>query len=220
MKGKIELAFGLLARGDDPSRILVRLALRKALLGCENVLDIGCGAVPTMRMLGVPHSTGLEGYRPSFEKAQRDKVHDEIIFGDVRNLADFFKPDQFDACVALDLIEHLTKPEGLKLLEQMERIAKRKVIIFTPSGFVPQRHAAQDDLEEHLSGWDPSEMAGLGYRVFGLLGPKRLRGEYHMLKGRPRVFWSMVSLCGHALWTRNHPEKAAAILCVKDLTRA
>jgi hypothetical protein len=51
--------------------------------------------------------------------------------------------------------------------------------------------------------------------VLGLLGPKFLRGEYHMLKWRPKFFWGLVSMVGHLLWTRWHPSQAASILCVK-----
>jgi hypothetical protein len=106
------------------------------------------------------------------------------------------------------------------MMQDMERIAAKKVILFTPCGFLQQRHTANDDLQEHLSGWEPAEMAGYGYQVAGFLGPKKLRGEYHAIKGRPRFFWSMISLAGHFVWTRNHPEKAAAILCVKELSGA
>jgi uncharacterized sporulation protein YeaH/YhbH (DUF444 family) len=32
------------------------------------------------------------------------------------------------------------------------------------------------------------------------------------------VFWLLMSFLGHYLNTRNHPENAAAIFCVKDLS--
>jgi SAM-dependent methyltransferase len=218
MKSRTTLAWELLKQKSDPAEIAVKLALRKALLDCESVLDIGCGACLTMRQLGAPRLIGIDGYKPSVELATKIKSHDEIILGDVRELDRHFRPGQFDACVALDVIEHLVKEDGIKLMQAMERIAAKKVVFFTPSGFLPQKHAADDDLQEHLSGWEPSEMTGYGYRVTGLLGPKRLRGEYHVIKKSPRVFWGGVSMLEHILWTRNHPEKAAAILCVKDLT--
>ena len=214
------MVFELLKRKSDPAQIVVKLALRKALLGCESVLDIGCGASLTMRQLGVPRLTGIDGYKPSVEQARKINSHDEIIHGDVRELDRHFHPKQFDACVAQDVIEHLVKDDGIKLMQAMERIAVKKVMFFTPSGFLPQKHTANDDLQEHLSGWEPSEMTAYGYSVTGLLGPKRLRGEYHAIKKSPRAFWGMVSLLEHFLWTRNHPEKAAAILCVKELPRA
>ena len=220
MKSATRLALELIRQGADPGTITVRLALRKALSGCQSVLDVGCGSSPVMRTIGVPHIVGIDGYEPSVAEAKRLNTHDEMVQGDVRNLAQYFQPKQFDACVGLDVIEHLVKPDGMKMMQDMERIAAKKVILFTPCGFLQQRHAANDDLQEHLSGWEPAEMAGYGYHVAGYLGPKKLRGEHHAIKGRPRFFWSVISLLAHFMWTRNHPEKAAAILCVKESSGA
>jgi hypothetical protein len=219
MKSAAALTLELLRQKSDPAEMVVKLAFRKALLGCKSVLDVGCGSSPTMRQLGVPRPVGIEGYKPSVDRAKQLNTHDDMIHGDVRELDRYFRPKQFDACVALDVIEHLAKPDGIKLMRDMQTIAAKKVIFFTPCGFLPQRHTTNDDLQEHLSGWEPAEMKKYGYDVIGLLGPKKLRGEYHVIKGRPRIFWGIVSLFGHFFSTRNHPEKAAAILCVKDLTR-
>ena len=220
MKSKTRLAWELLKQGADPAQIIVKLALRRALLGCQSVLDVGCGTSPVLRQIGIPRLVGIEGYQPAIEQAKQLNTHDEIVQGDVRELARYFRPGQFDACVGLDVIEHVVKEDGLKMMKAMETVAAKKVILFTPCGFLPQRHAANDDLQEHLSGWEPGEMTGYGYRVTGFLGPKKLRGEYHVLKRRPRILWAIVSLSGHFLWTCNHPENAAAILCVKKLVSA
>jgi SAM-dependent methyltransferase len=217
MKSRTGLIVSLIKRGCDPAQILVMLAIRRSLVGCEHVLDVGCGKAPTMKLLGVTHSTGIEGYRPDFEEAQRHQMHEQMVCGDIRNLSRYFAPNQFDACVALDVIEHLTKDDGLKLMKEMEGIAKKRVIFFTPSGFLPQRHATDDDLQAHLSGWEAKEMEQHGYRVIGLLGPKGLRGEGHALKRRPVIFWAMVSLLGQIFWTRFHPGKATAIFCVRTV---
>ena len=219
MRTRTQLIFNLLKTKHDPSQILVKLALRDALAGCESVLDVGCGASPTMREIGVPRSVGAEGYKPSIERALKEKLQDEMVECNIRQLSEHFSPRQFDACVAMDVIEHLNKADGLALMKSMEAIAKKRVVFFTPNGFLPQRHAANDDLEEHLSGWDPAEMRGFGYRVTGLLGPKKLRGEYHSLKKSPAAFWGIVSLAGQCFWTRSHPETAAAIFCVKSLDK-
>ena len=213
------LIFDLLKKKHDPSQILVKLALRNALNGCETVLDIGCGIAPTMRELAVKHSVGVEGYPPFSEHIRKHNLQDELVECDVRDLSGHFKPNQFDACIALDLIEHLTKEDGLKLIQSVERIAKKRVVFFTPSGFLPQKHSASDDLQAHLSGWDADEMRKLGYKVVGLLGPKKLRGEYHMLKNRPKFFWSLISLAAQCLHSKYHPENAAAIMCIKYLDK-
>ena len=197
-------------------QIVIRLGIRSALEGCKRVLDVGCGSASPMQALGIGHLAGIEGYAPAYESAKSAKTHDELVLGDIRNLEQYFKPGSFDACVALDVIEHLTKEDGLKLMASMEKIAARKTVFFTPNGFLPQRNAENDDLQLHLSGWEAWEMRKHGYRVIGSLGPKILRGEGHQLKYRPRAFWAAMSLAGHCLFTRWLPEYAAAILCVKE----
>jgi hypothetical protein len=215
MYGRTKLIFLLLKQRFDPAQILTRLALRKALEGCDQVLEVGCGKSTNMRSLGVRHSTGIDGFAPYVEYARQQKLHDEVILGDARELEKYFKPGQFDAVVALDVIEHLTKEDGLRMMQSMEKIASRKVIFFTPSGFLPQHSFEDNSLQEHLSGWEAKEMEQYGYHVIGLLGPKSLRGEMHVLKGRPRFVWAVISLLGHFCWTRWVPAKAASILCVK-----
>ena len=122
----MSLALTLLKAGNDPAQITVKLALRKALLGCDSVLDVGCGTAANLRNLGVARCFGIEGYRPAYEEARRLNTQDEILLGDVRELTRHFRPGQFDACIALDVIEHLTKPEGIKLMQDMEKIATKK----------------------------------------------------------------------------------------------
>ena len=217
MRGKFDLVLHLAGNGFDPNQILVKLGLREALLGCKSVLDVGSGVSHTLRQLGVERAVGAEGYLPSLEMAKSQNTHDEYVQCDVQKLADYFQPGQFDACVALDLIEHLDKKGGMKLIADMERIARRRVVFLTPSGFLPQGNTEAGDLQAHHSGWEPEEMEQLGYCVTGLLGPKKLRGSYHRLNRRPDAIWGMVSFAGQVLWSKRHPKNAAAILCVKKL---
>lgn len=210
----------MLKQKRDAGSILVTLALRDMLKDCENVLDVGCGTSPLLRTLGVKKATGFEGYQPDFEEAKRRNTQDEIVYGDAKNLTSHFAPKQFDACIAMDVIEHFTKDAGLKLMKDMESLAKKKVIFFTPNGFLPQRNAANDDLQAHFSGWEVDEMRRFGYDVMGQLGPKTLRGEWHALKRKPAIFWGVVSLVQQVTWVHGQPEKAAAILCAKDMTKA
>jgi SAM-dependent methyltransferase len=216
MKSRIRLIFQLLKNRVDPNAMLLRLALLDALAGCDSVLDVGCGISGILRELDVPKTTGFDGYQPDLDKAKSQNTHQEYVLGDARKLADYFQPKEFDACIALDVIEHLTKEDGLKLMQSMEKLAKKTVILFTPSGFLPQRNSVEGDLQVHLSGWEPAEMSNYGYVVTGLLGPKTLRGEGHMLKKRPAVLWAMVSFFCQVLWTKRQPAKAAAIFCVKS----
>jgi hypothetical protein len=201
---------------SNPALLILIGEMRRTLRGCHTVLDVGCGDNSPLRFLTGPVLVGVDGYQPALEEARRRGTHDEYSMGDVKKICDLFPLKKFDACVALDVIEHLPKEEGWQMLENMERLASRRVVISTPNGFLPQRGHGSD-LQEHLSGWTPGEMRQRGYQVYGLYGPKSLRGEYHRIKYQPRVFWALVSMLAHYSHTRNRPEKSAAIFCVKDL---
>ncbi len=161
---------------------------------------------------------GVDAYEVSLQRARSRGTHDEFVSGDVKRLEDLFPERRFDACVALDVIEHLEKNDGWRMLVAMERLATRRVIIFTPNGFLPQK-SHEGDLQAHLSGWAADEMRSRGYLVTGLLGPKWLRGGHHGLTRRPRLFWAIVSLVSHYIVTARSAEKAAAIFCVKNVQK-
>ncbi len=191
-------------------------AMRRELAGCRSVLDLGCGALSPTSLLELGHAVAVDGYAPLIEEARRHGTHQEYHCADVRTIGSLFRPGQFDACVALDLIEHLTPDDGLALIRTMERLASRKVVIFTPNGYLHQ--ASHDgDLQEHLSGWSAGQMRALGFRVYGMLGHRSLRGEEHRHRIRPKALSGFLSLLTHAVWTRRHPESAAALLCIKDV---
>lgn len=190
--------------------------LQHELADCETVLDIGCGKCSPLRFIEGSRLTAVDAYEPDLKAAAEAGTHDEYVLCRAEELEDRFGERSVDACVALDMIEHLTEKDGLALLRRLESIARRKVVISTPNGFLPQT-GGDGDLQEHLSGWDAPRMRELGYRVVGMYGLKPLRGEYQKLRFQPTFFWALVSWITHLLWCRNHPETAAAILCVKDV---
>lgn len=201
---------------QDPM-VTERFALiKQAFTGCQSLLNAGCGG-STPRQFGVPCTTGIELHKPTFDRAVAAKTHDQLIHGDAREIGKTFPDKSFDACLCVDVIEHLTKAESGKLLTDMERIARNVVVVICPVGWLLQHHVEEDDLQEHQSAWIPSDLRTQGYAVQGLLGWSKLRGEYHMLKYRPRIFWGAVSLLTQQ-WTRWHPEHAASMIAVKRLS--
>jgi SAM-dependent methyltransferase len=97
-----------------------------------------------------------------------------------------FRYDDFDLVVALDLIEHLTKSDGYRLLYHLNRLTECSVVQ-TPNGFLWQPPFAANPFQAHISGWKPSELKALGWRrQYGLGGSKLLVG----IGGRPRYLAS------------------------------
>jgi hypothetical protein len=207
-------------RREVPFFASPRIKVRKyvqLLAGCETILDVGCGRSSPLRFLQRGHLVGVDAFSRDLNEAKARGTHDEFVLSDVRELPTRLGDRRFDACVALDVIEHLGKEEGLALLRSLEALASRRVVVFTPNGFLPQTSREDGDYQQHLSGWTPREMRGLGYRVAGLDGLKTLRGEYLALRFKPACVWALASWLTQVLWCGRHPESAASIVCWKDV---
>jgi hypothetical protein len=92
-----------------------------------------------------------------------------------KGIEDFVGSSQIDCVVSIGNIEHLSKDDGLKLLDKIETLAKKLVIFETPNGFVHQGPVDGNIYQVHLSGWKPSEFKKRGYKVYGTTGLKFLK---------------------------------------------
>ena len=184
-----------------------------------SLLDIGCGANTPLSHLSVRPSrmVGVDGFQPSIDNSRANNYHDDYVNSDLLDIDQSFEPDSFEVVAAIDVIEHFTKEDGLLLLEKMENIASRRVVIFTPNGFLPQNEHSGNILQRHLSGWSVEEMRQRGYRIIGINGWKPLLGEFSLPRYKPRKLWTLISRLTQPL-VRNHPEHAFAILCVKEVS--
>jgi len=191
--------------------------LSRQLADCETVLDLGCGSSSPIRHLsGTFHSVGVDIFEPSLEKSRAAGVHDEYLAMDVLDIGKSFAQKSFHCVLALNLIEHFEKKDGIRLLEMMEGVSSKKVIVLTPNGFLPQEEYDANVRQVHRSGWSAREMKQMGYNVIGIKGWKPLRGERASLRFSPKPFWLAVSDVTQ-LFVRNRPELAFHILCVKSI---
>ncbi len=189
--------------------------LEKSLEGCRSLLDIGCGSNSPIKSFSKKfYCVGVDAFLPSIEKSKKQGIHDKYYNINVLDIGEKFEPNSFDCVLASDLIEHLTKEEGIDLLNMMERIAKNKIVIFTPNGFLSQGEYENNRWQIHKSGWTAQEMEKRGYRVIGINGWKPLRGEYAELRFCPKLFWLLISDITQ-IFVRNRPAMAFQILCVK-----
>jgi hypothetical protein len=134
----------------------------------NSVLDIGCGIRP-MNFF-TPNIHVLVEPFPDYVKMLRYKYVNipQIII--IQNYSlDFLKlaPDaSFDSIFVLDVIEHLSKEDGLKLIKECERVARQQIIFFTPIGFEEQDCESEEKdgwgltgmtFQQHRSGWFPED---------------------------------------------------------------
>lgn len=197
-----------------------QVELEKAVGKNKSLLDVGCGSnSPIQSFSQKLNCVGVDAFSPSIKKSKNLKIHNQYHQMDVLDIGKKFKSNSFDCVLASDLIEHLTKEEGYKLIEMMEKIAKNKVIIFTPNGFLAQREYDNNPWQVHKSGWSVKEMKERGYKVIGINGWKPLRREYASLRFWPNYFWLIISDITQ-FFVRNKPIKAFQILCIKTKVRS
>ena len=185
------------------------LVLRE-LLDCDSILDMGCGRHSMVPIVSSKiRTTGVELFKPHFDEAARSGRHSEYIHADILKID--FPEKSFDAVVLLDVLEHLPKEEGRKLLEKMQRWARKKVVIFTPNGYFHQEEYDENPLMAHQSGWEAGEMKALGFKVYGVRGFKSFKKHSHH---DIESFTDITQVATYYL-----PEKAFQIFCVKSPAR-
>jgi SAM-dependent methyltransferase len=192
--------------------------LKKAVGSSMSVLDVGCGSNSPVKFLTKDiYSVGVDIFEPSIEESRSKGIHTEYRKANALDIDKIFKEKSFDCVLASDLIEHLNKEDGNKLLDKMEKIASKKVIVFTPNGFIKQDSYNGNPWQVHKSGWAPKEMKERGFVIVGINGFKPLRGERSLIKYKPRIFWEAISDLTQLLYTRKKYKFAAQILCIKEL---
>lgn len=134
--------------GDESTRICAALAE-----GAESVCDLGCGEA---------HHTRKLANVTFVDVLPRPNAPEGMIKANIIEFADQCAK-RFSVCFLLDVIEHLTKEDGARLLKQLENIADR-IVVFTPSGELWMNNG--DTPNDHRSGWTAKEFDELGYECW------------------------------------------------------
>lgn len=136
----------------------------------EVVLDLGPGICPQPFVKKPYVHICVEAHRPYLEHLKKEVADDPkyvLINAQWDQVIGMFPDKSVDTVFALDFIEHLEKEDGMRMLREAERVARRQIVVYTPHGFFPQSY---DDPEKpdrwgmdggywqtHRSGWMPED---------------------------------------------------------------
>nr|WP_315488783.1 class I SAM-dependent methyltransferase [uncultured Rhodoferax sp.] len=168
---KLELLSGINAMGSHhyyDSAVELLTAIEKTVKETEVVVDIGCGIVPMNYFRPKLHFM-VEPWQEYSDILTYRHTGDKSVIvlrtGAVEALRQF-GDNSVDSVFLLDVIEHLEKEEGQKIVVESERVAREQIVIFTPLGYMPQ-HIGKDQtdgwglsgssVQEHRSGWFPED---------------------------------------------------------------
>ncbi|MDD3517118.1 MAG: hypothetical protein PHQ14_02125 [Chromatiales bacterium] len=105
----------------------------------------------------------IEGFEDYLEFIPR-WAYDDILIEDVRTALPKLPDAKYDIALALAIIEHLSKQDGIEFVRQLQRIS-RSVIVSVPKNVMPQE-VAGNDFETHRSQWSQEDFLALGFNKF------------------------------------------------------
>jgi SAM-dependent methyltransferase len=160
--------------------------IQKEISRDDTVLDIGCGIMQATTDI-LHKKFGGRGNKGNLrcKKITGTDIHPEYLaeinsyYKDIEtrhlSVEDTCKTivsDQFDVVLCLDVLEHLDPKTIPMVIENMQRIAKRKAIVYTPSSFKTNQEHAQNawnmganEYQLHKSLVDPIFLQNKGFVI-------------------------------------------------------
>lgn len=97
---------------------------------------------------------GIEGF-PDYITDMHRYLYNEIMIGDVRSLATTI--GAYDVVFLGDIIEHVTKEDGIQLIRTLLEKTNRAIILSTPKYETSQEALNENELERHRSLWTAAD---------------------------------------------------------------
>lgn len=184
---------------------LLKDEVKKKIKPVKIILDIGCGIRPQNLIQPVVHIC-CEPFGQYIAYLQREIVRKSscyfiLLKAKWEEIIGIIPVKAVDSIFLLDVIEHLDKEKGLKLLELTEKIARQQIVIFTPLGFFPQEHPDGKDVwgyeggswQTHRSGWLPEDF-DQSWKIYACKDFHRIDNMQNKLKKPIGAFWAIKTL--------------------------
>lgn len=192
--------------------------LKRDLTDCGTILELGCGANSPLVQIGVSHRTdAVDIWPPYVDMHKRAGTYRHCHQLNILNL----EPGnigEYDAVVICDVLEHLNKSDvdAAMIFAKLEAIAIKKIILFTPNGYVDNDEVHGDPHQKHLSAWEPEDFISRGYKVVGATGLRWIFGKASLPKWHPYYAWSVIGMLSKPL-VYHRPKLAWHSYAVKEI---
>lgn len=107
---------------------------------------------------------GIEGYA-GYLTAVHDYSYTNLLIGNALELLPTLGDKTYDLVLAIDILEHFEKEQGIVFLKECQRVSRGSVLVSTPKDFVAQEVLA-NPLENHRSHWTGEDFRLCGFDSF------------------------------------------------------
>lgn len=201
--------------------------LRKAIGEAKTILDLGCEHGQLMQLLSEGKDwkiTGVDIYKKNINIASKRKKFVQVFIGDIVNISEKLikKKKKYDVVFCSQVIEHIDRKRGQKLLNLVERLAKKRIVFGTPRGFMeqPEIFLGNNPHQVHKSGWSGEDFKKRGYKVYGI-GFSPIWSESGMARNTNKLFFNTLTVFGYLFSPIVYyfPILGAGILCIKIIRK-
>ncbi|MBS0425185.1 MAG: hypothetical protein JSR71_12375 [Proteobacteria bacterium] len=107
---------------------------------------------------------GIEGFA-GYITAVHEYSYTNLYIGEALKLLSRLGDKIYDLVLAIDILEHFDKEQGVIFLKECQRVCKGSVLVSTPKEFIEQEVQA-NPLENHRSHWTEEDFKLCGFDYF------------------------------------------------------
>lgn len=145
----------------------------------ESLLSLCCGIGLELNHLNTQDVTAVDVVPQYISEVKNRCPQAKTVLSDALEYVKKQPDKSVDVISIIDGIEHMEKKTGLKLIKEMKRVARKRILLFTPEGpahdgyLKNEPHNAwgiggADDYQKHLSGWTMLELKDLGFQALDI----------------------------------------------------
>lgn len=153
--------------------------VKEATQNDESLLSLCCGIGLELNGLRTPNVTAVDAAPQYLKEVKHRCSQAKTVCSDALVFTKEQPDNSFDVISIIDGIEHLDKKTGLKLIDEMKRVAKKEILLFTPQGHAEDGYlknephdawgiSGADHFQLHRSGWTALELKDLGFEILDI----------------------------------------------------
>ena len=154
----------------------------------KKLLSLCCGIGLELEFLQTQDVTAVDLHQPYLDEVKKRCPQAKTIVCDALEYVTECPNDSFDVISIIDGIEHMDKKSGIKLIKEMKRVAKEKIVLFTPQGPGEDGYLKNEPLDAwgitggdhfqtHKSGWTVEDLKKYGFKILIVAGDISQHGE-------------------------------------------
>jgi len=176
------------------------------------VLDVGCGKGLNGYLIRVTRDVegstiiGLDINKEYLSFCRTFNTYTKLVKQKLPKLP--FKDKSVDFLICTEVIEHLKKKDGERLLKEIDRVCKGRAIVSTPNILFDTLPNEFEDA--HHSIWDKGDFDKLGYEVHGLGFRTSITVSDPLLRIKQALYYFFTPISYFL------PQIGGVLLCVKN----